>query len=108
MKKKKVNSSFFGNLIFTLKEKIKSTRAQYNDRMKNITTNSFFSVNNFILETNGKIQEMFYDFVLDILVVLNKDFELDPSLKMPIKNTNKNTKYCGTNFFKIMQKYYKI
>ena len=94
MKKKKVNSSFLGNLIFTLKEKIKSTRAQYNDRMKNITTNSFFSVNNFILETNRKIQEMFYDFVLDILVVLNKDFELDPSLKMPIKNKNKNTKYC--------------
>ena len=97
LKKKKVNSDFLGNLILTLKEKIKSIKVQYNQynyRMKNSTTNSFFSVSKFILETNRKIQEMFYDFLLDILVVLNKDFELDPSLKMPIKLKNQNKKYC--------------
>ena len=98
MKHKKVKSSFLANLLLTLKSKIKKTRDEYNYRMKNSTSKTFLCVNKFISETNKKIQEIFYDFVLDILVVLNKDFELDPSLEMAIKLKNKdkikNIEYC--------------
>ena len=36
------------------------------------------------IETNRKIQEIFYDFVIDTLTILSRDFELDPSSQYPV------------------------
>ena len=87
LKSKKVNSIFLSDYIIALKNKLKRIIKEYNSSQTNLKDNFFF-INDKIIEINKEIQETFYDFILNILVVLNKDFELDPSLKMPIKPRN--------------------
>ena len=86
-KKVKFKSSFLTEYITALRNKLKRITKEYNSSQTNVKDN-FFYINDKIIEINKLIQETFYDFILNILVVLNKDFELDPSLKMPIKPKN--------------------
>ena len=85
---KKVESFFLADSLFTLKNKLKEIKKDYKNLMKENTIDSFFYINKDINEINRRIQETFYDFILNILVVLNKDFEIDNELKTPIKKRN--------------------
>ena len=93
---KKIEKSFFLNeLLSSLKNKIKIIFKDYKDYKDYLsklissdsanTLDSFFYVDPKINFINRQIQEAFYDFMLNILVILNKDFELDTTLAFPIK-----------------------
>ena len=85
---KKIDKSFFfDEILITLKKKLKAILKDYNTLKVN-PTNSFFCINNDIIQINRRIQEVFYDFILNILVILYKDFEIDPTLDTPMINRN--------------------
>ena len=74
-----------------MEEKLKNIQKEYNSKMgKNNNIDSFLNIDNIIIRINRKIQELFYDFILDILVIMNKYFEYDFSFLNIIKNKNKN------------------
>ena len=81
---KKVDKSFFlSDILTSLKRKIKNVLKEYSKNNKNVE--SFFYIDQKIIQLNRELQEIFYDFILNILVILNKDFELDTSMTGPIK-----------------------
>ena len=86
LKSKKIKLSFLSDYIITLKNKLKKIKKDYDSKHTN--SDNFFVVDKNITDFNKEIQEAFYDFILNILVILNRDFELDPSLKDPIKPKN--------------------
>ena len=86
LKSKKIKSSFLSDYINTLKNKLKRIKKEYDSKHTN--SDNFFVADKNITDFNKEIQEAFYDFILNILVILNRDFELDPSLKDPIKPKN--------------------
>ena len=83
--KKLSKSLFLQKFILTLKQKLKNLNLGIeNNIYKETTEESFFKMDQSINETNRKIQEIFYDFVIDTLVILSKDFELDPTSQYPV------------------------
>ena len=89
-------SFFFEKYLLILHKKLVNILKEYNNiTQKNQNfVDSFFYMDKSIMNINRQIQEVFYDFVLNILVELNKDFIFDPSLNNPIvKNINENPKY---------------
>ena len=87
---KKINGSFFLlDILLSLKKKLKNIFKEYCNQ-KHEKNDTFFNVDAGIIQINRKIQEVFYDFILNILVILNKDFELDPTLKETIIKRNYN------------------
>ena len=79
---KKVEKSFFlSDILSTLKRKMKTVLKEYS---KKTIVDSFFYMDQKIIQINREIQEIFYDFILNILVILNKDFEIDPTINSPI------------------------
>ena len=93
--KKKDKSFFLNDLLSSLKNKIKLIYKDYNnykDYLIKLTSfnnginfDSFFYVDQKITIINRQVQEVFYDFMLNILVILNKDFEIDTTNAFPIK-----------------------
>ena len=90
---KKIQSFFLQDIVITLKRKIKKIFKEYTTQ-KLDKTDSFFNTSNEIIKLNRQIQEVFYDFVLNILVILYKDYELDPTLVSPVIKR----KYIDTQF----------
>ena len=82
-KKKNLNSVFLLDTLTTLENKLNLILKEYTSQ-KHINE-SFFYVDQNIIQINRLIQEAFYDFILNILVILNKDFEIDSTLKESIK-----------------------
>ena len=106
---KKIDKSLFlSDILSTLKRKIKSVLKEYSNKTN---VDSFFYMDQKIMQLNRELQEIFYDFILNILVILHKDFEIDPSMTDPIKKKeiykSKNVRR-RTNFFRIYSSYYKI
>jgi hypothetical protein len=84
---KRIDKSYFlSDILMILKRRIKKVLKDYSSKISSNNSESFFHVDKNIIERNRDIQEAFYDFILNILVVLNKDFELDPTMSAPIKN----------------------
>ena len=80
---KKVDKSLFlSDILSTLKRKIKTVLKEYSNKTN---VDSFFYMDQKIMQLNRELQEIFYDFILNILVILHKDFEIDPSMTDPIK-----------------------
>ena len=74
---KKVKSHFLSNILIELKEKLIDVKIDYDRKFtKNVP---FLYVDSKVTEINRKIQEIFYDFILNILVVLYKDLKYEKS-----------------------------
>ena len=86
-KSKSFKSFFLDDMLITFKRKIKAIVKDYTTHKMN-TTNSFFYINNDIIKINRRIQETFYDFVLNVLVILYKDLDVDPTLTSPVVPRN--------------------
>jgi len=82
------NSAFLAENILSLRNKLTNINEEYNNNKENNTTNNFLYNSEKINITNRKIQETFYDFILNILVVLYKEYELDSNKINIIKNKN--------------------
>ena len=85
------NENYVKNKIFNLKknlENILSKNPEFNLNPKNKYVN-FFKVSNSIMSTNKKIQEIFYEFNLSILLLLFQDFTLNNSFQNFRKCLNK-------------------
>ena len=79
-------SFFMEGYLLKLYKNLKIILKEYNDiaSKDSDVANNFFYVNKSISNINRQIQEAFYDFILNILVELNKDFSFDPSLQNPV------------------------
>ena len=79
-------SFFLEGYLLKLYKNLKNILKEYNEIASNDSNvaESFFYINKSIMNINRQIQEVFYDFVLNILVELNKDYSFDPSLKNPV------------------------
>ena len=86
----------FSEAILNLKNHIKPILKEYNDNVQdNPKIDDFFYINDNIFQKNKAIQEIFYDFILNMLVELNKDYTFDPTFTFPlIKKINDNPKLC--------------
>ena len=82
----KNKSLFLKDYLLKLYDKLKIILNEYiNITQKNKNfVDSFFYMDESIMNINRKIQEVFYDFVLNILLELSKDFIFDSSLKNPV------------------------
>ena len=76
--KKQNKSSFLLEHLSSLKSKLENIINKYNRETSNFSKRIFFmdkSINSFNIE----IQEAFYDFILNIIIILNKDFQINDS-----------------------------
>ena len=74
---KSVKSCFLAEPLILLKDKLVNVKKEYDSKFtKNIP---FLFVDKNIFKINRKIQEIFYDFILNILGILYKDFKYDYS-----------------------------
>ena len=73
---KKVQSLFLSKCLFSLNSKLIKIKKEYDKKVKSV--DSFFNVNKIIIEVNKLIQEAFYDFTLNILIIFYKDYQLNP------------------------------
>ena len=88
-------SLFLEEYLLKLHKNLKNILKEYNEIASNDSNvaESFFYINKSVMNINRQIQEAFYDFVLNILVELNKDYSFDPSLKNPVvRNIVENPK----------------
>ena len=95
----------FSEAVQKLKKGVKKILKEFKEKVQGNSKvdESFFYINDTISYTNKLIQEKFYDFILNILVELNKDYTFDPTFKFPvIKKINDNPKLCDEEkiFFK--------
>jgi hypothetical protein len=93
---KKVKSVFIYNSLIALKEKLNVIKKEYEKKVKNDGT--FFNVSKVIIDINKQIQEIFYDFVLEILIVLYKDYKLKNDCTDIIKDIHRPVAVCCSFF----------
>ena len=86
----KKNNFFLDKYLQKLHKNLNNILKDYNYIAKNDSNvaNSFFYMNKSIMKINRQIQEIFYDFILNILVELNKDRIINP---FPKNEQNVNT-----------------
>ena len=86
LNKKNKKSYFLNDSLLTLKNKLKEVHlGSHNNAFKENLTESFFNMNDNINKNNRKIQEIFYNFIIETLTLLSKDLELDNSFQFPVK-----------------------
>ena len=75
---KKVNSYFLKNNLILLKTKLNKIKNDYEKIIKNLNINNiYFFVDKNIKKINLKIQESFYDFIIELLIIIYKDYKFD-------------------------------
>lgn len=100
---KKVKSVFIYNSLIALKDKLNIIKKEYEKKVKNDGT--FFNVSKDIIDINKQIQEIFYDFVLEILIVLYKDYKLKNDCTDIIKDIHDDVNMAEEE--KIFLKFYR-
>ena len=108
---KKVRSCFLSLYLSTLMHKLEEIKKEYEKKYKN-RKGSYFYVDENIKKINRNVQEIFYDFILDMLMEMNKDYMLDEQSSSIIEN--KNNQYSNLseeekiflNYHKKTVKYY--
>ena len=77
------NPFFLEKYIIKLQKNLNNILSEYNEIAMNDSNvaNSFLYMNKSIMKINRQIQEIFYDFILNILVELNKDYIINPPHK---------------------------
>ena len=85
-KKLFLKKTFLFEAVLKLQKKLKIILKEYNEKAQDDANiaESFFYINGMIKEKNREIQAIFYDFILNMLVELNKDYKLDPTFKFPV------------------------
>ena len=71
--KNEIKSYFLSHSISLLKTKLEIAKNKY----KNKSISNFFYIDNNIIEVNNLIQEAFYDFILYILIIKNKEYQIN-------------------------------
>lgn len=86
LNQKKISKSYFLNdILLKLKNDLKDLKTEYEkNTSKEKASNSFFHIDKTINEMNRKIQGIFYNFLINTLIILNKDLELDPTSNYPV------------------------
>ena len=85
---KKVSKSYFLQKdLLKLFGNLKAISEDYFDKTKDEVSkfDKYFNMNKEINGRNKIIQELFYDFIINNLIILNKDFIFDPTLEFPVK-----------------------
>ena len=85
---KEKKSSFLLEPLLDLKHKLKRIKKEYNAKVIKNNLDSFFNVDEKIIQINRQIQEAFYDFVLTFLILFKNDYLYDYSSLKIIKNKN--------------------
>jgi len=100
----KKNNFFLDKYLQKLHKNLNNILKDYNYIAKNDSNvaNSFFYMNKSIMNINRQIQEIFYDFILNILVELNKDRIINPFPKNE-QNVNTNISAEEKIFKKIIE-----
>ena len=97
----KVKSFFLSYFLSFLKNKLNKIKKKVKD-----VSNSYFYIDDNVSQINKEIQEAFYDFIINILVVLYKDYEVNDTFSSIIKKKNNiNNEYSEEE--KIFIKYMK-
>ena len=108
---KKVRSCFLSLYLSTLMHKLEEIKKEYEKKYKN-RKGSYFYVDENIKKINRNVQEIFYDFILDMLMEMNKDYMLDEQSSSIIENKNNQYSYLSEeekiflNYHKKTVKYY--
>ena len=76
--KKDIKSYFLSSAINLLKSKLESIKNLYNKKAK-YQSNGYYCINEKITDVNVLIQESFYEFILNVLVISNKEYQIDKS-----------------------------
>ena len=83
----KVKSIFLHKSLTELKDKLTKIKKEYDKNAKNNDINDkLFTSSKIIISINKQIQEAFYDFILNILIILYKDYKLKADGTEIIKN----------------------
>ena len=95
---------FLEKYTIKLQKNLNNILKEYNEIAINDSNiaNSFFYMNKSIMKINRQIQEIFYDFILNILVELNKDRIINPFPKNE-QNVNTNISAEEKIFKKIIE-----
>ena len=89
---KEKKSSFLLQPLLDLKHKLKRIKKEYDSKVMKNNFDSFFKVDEKIIQINRQIQEAFYDFVLTFLILFKNDYLYDySSLKIVKNKNNQNT-----------------
>ena len=88
---RKVRSFFLSFCLSSLIHKLEEIKKEYEKNYKNKKC-SYFYLDENIKKINRKVQEIFYDFVLNMIEIMNKDYILDEQSSSIIEN--KNNKNC--------------
>ena len=74
-RKNEIKSSFLSYFISLLKTRLEIVKNKYKSKSKS----NFFYVDNNVIDINNLIQEAFYDFILSIITIKNKEYQIDKS-----------------------------
>ena len=83
--KKPSKSYFLYKDLLKLFTSLKAIIENNNQIKEGAQLDKYFNMNEEIDKRNKEIQLLFYDFIIDNLIILNKDFEIDPTKEYPIK-----------------------
>ena len=86
LKEKNVASSFLKSFILKLKKNLENILNKQQEQSSLKVLKGFFKKDSSIYETNKSIQEIFYDFCLNILMIFYKDNTINSSFEKIIKN----------------------
>ena len=79
--KKHIKSTFLLKLLPLLKNKLEQTMNKYKKKTKHFSIDVFV-INDIINSSNIEIQEAFYDFILNIIIILNKDYQINEACSL--------------------------
>ena len=107
LKRKKVISHFLNDYLTNVREKLEIFKKEYEKNGGKKNSEHFFYIDNNVIDINEKIQEIFYDFILNILIPFYKDFKLNANCTKIIKNINENENNKFSEEEKIFAKYFR-
>ena len=106
LNKNNINSYFLQDYINILKNKLEQIKILYNKNINNSNENdSFLYINENIYIINIKIQKIFYDFILNIMMLFYKDLKFDSNNNELKTNYYDNKKFSDEE--KIFLKYFR-
>ena len=83
--RKPSKSSFLYKDLLKLFTSLKAITENNNQIKEGAQLDKYFNMNEEIDKRNKEIQLLFYDFIIDNLIILGKDFEIDSTQEFPIK-----------------------
>lgn len=102
---KNVESYFLSNSIISLKKNLENLK-KYEHTFTDNKSDSFFHINDNINQNNKKIQNIFYEFNLEIISILYKDIHFNISSSFRTKENNINLPFSNEEkvFLKLIKR----